>query len=654
MIQNIEEAKAVLRQILGLSDGKQQVVRITFEIGKCIDNDARKFLSAARERILRLQAEMKTRKEPAPGAAPVAPAPAAQDTRAFPETAVHARSGPAAARKADEPPVPQERKDEALKPRRVVSRLIPRAGSSGPDKKTVPMSVLSADDAGSIGDKPIAPESAGARLANDPVPIELRARRKTESFEVQGQAGETDNIPILPEDRILDEEFVLMFESLEKFVAKGISVKPGPPPVEEADEAGLEEEDEPGGEPLYAPPESTPATPSEPAKPRPPEPGAAGKAPSPAPAKTVPADLKKRGSAAPDTLAFSEIRQEIEEAGPAKEPGKKDETREYRKENLQKAVADFNEIVSEIEGAEEDDRRYTGTRAFIRGNDGGNVVFIDAWNLHPEKEKAETKTGVTGAAPPVPEAKTAESGTVPPVQAAKAAASGAAASAQVAWEEASKKPSAPAAGTAGPDLAHEVLKGLQQKAREKQSPTEELARKAPPIGEPPAAPAALRLDFPSPVPGEIAGIVDACCGILAKAGREVPRPIVTRTVAENPAVSAALAEKAAAFLRGGDDTGFKEACAELYSNLVTWKVRYARRLTRIERYLRSLLAGTQGKAVNPAVTQAEFQAILDHVFQSIHGIETFSAFTISGPSEDKEAFKILAKIIEMIRKAGDR
>jgi hypothetical protein len=663
MIRNIEEAKAALRDILGLRDGKQQVVQITKAISLSIDQEARKFLTAARERILKLQSRHKKEETqetvppspeqaPPPTSAPVPPPPPAPPKRIETSKAPRPRARP---------------KDFTIrKTRRVGTRRMTKT-SRTPAPGAPAGGEIETRKFEAMGPKEDSKES---QAPSGKAPVftkrQFRAKRKTEALDASDfGTGDKEDIPLLPEDRILDEEFILMFESLEKFAQEGISVKSGPPP---------------GTEPAPAPKRPAP-------KPAQPEPkGAEESPPELTRHKTRPAPERIQDAPVTGTAAFAEIREEIQQAG----TDQRDQTKEFRKSPEGKTKS-IESIVSEIEEATAEGNRYTGTRAFIRGNKDGNVVFFDAWELHsdgiPGAEEGETP--VVDAPPPqkAPSPSPPEEKPLPPP----------------APEPPPPEPPPPAPREESPppkekkppkaqapakppkkkkkekekdaDLSSEVLLGLRKKIEEKRSapppadaePMSAESTKPPaPLDEAggldeastvikpaagaesvpvPAAPG----EFPFRLPDEVILCIDRCVEILDRTNRSFLRPLLATAAGDDFEKVWSLAEQARSADEEGNSRRFREAADELYSGQMRWKIRYSRRLSRVERYLRTLMAGSHLKDIASDITRREKELIIDTIFYSDAGVVKFSAFTVGGATEDREAAEAVRTLLALYR-----
>jgi hypothetical protein len=694
MIRNIDDAKTALKEILGMKDGKQQVISITNAIAKSIDPDARKFLSAARERILKLQTDIRTRSRgpatksglPAVSLGPskrrvVKSAPSVPPEDSAPTPVKKAPVSPPTEDIAPQPvkKTPGVPPTEDIAPRPDKRRTLPIPRKSGTTRihraqTSARKALPSAPSPGPAEPSPAQP-TAMKRLAPR-TSRAARAKRRTEAFEIADLARDTEEIPLLPQDRILDEEFLLMFESLEAFVIQGVPVKAGPPPDRKKSELptikrkgrrthdpAVRESPKPQASVKTTPP----AKPPVPAAPEVTVPEPVGASPPTAPPERI------DDSPLSGTHSFSRIREEIEEAGGPLADEEKGETREFRKENVDVALAEFEEIVSEIETSNVEERKYTGTRAFIRSGEKGNVLLFDPWDLHPQEKKDLMQAGEVPTKP--------EASITPEAPASEAVTE------LVPEEKPQTAPRAPEKTPVSdrPDVASEVMAGLKRKVKERGSSSEELARGAPsvegpipstsgpvsgpateepkavpkaaaPDKTPPSGPAPAKASqepspapaFPAPIPPELLRCIEDFLRVMEKAGRTVPRSLLALTVAEDTAVVQDLVSRALLAIEKGEDLAFREAAGELYSTQMTWKVRFQRRLTRVERYLRTLLAGSVGRDIDPPVQPHEFQLILDTIFSSRPGIEIFSGFTVS-TSEDKKAGLVVAQIVAFYR-----
>jgi hypothetical protein len=291
------------------------------------------------------------------------------------------------------------------------------------------------------------------------------------------------------------------------------------------------------------------------------------------------------------------------------------------------------------------------------------VVFIDQWELHPkaqsiherktdeidlkkkkerdDPEKSDMASAVLEGLKKKVEKKTSsETDLDPPALPLEKRTE------QKAPEQKTPEPKAPE--PKAPEPKAPEPKAPEPKAPEPKAPEPKITEAAP-AGEPAKGPAEALVSIPL----DLSRCIDDYAGILTRAGKSVALPLLSRTVAEHPERSLSLVDKALNAQVEGDDLAFREAASELHNDQMTWKIRFARRLTRISKHLRSLLAGTLAKSIQPPLTSEEAEEVLKVIFHSDSGIEKWSEFTVSGPSEDRNAVANLSEIVEMIRKPGD-
>ncbi|MHC4778903.1 MAG: hypothetical protein ACYTFG_10050 [Planctomycetota bacterium] len=234
MIKNLDEAKRVLAEILRMKEGKQQLVQITVEIAKCGDSEARKYLSDARHKILKLASgeylsPMGKKSASTPNVAPARKkgAPKGKKSASAPNAVPARKMGSPKGRK---PPAPSKKKSPG-KPKMAPAQAKKKPQKKLPVKKAVPStrkepspSKPEAKDKSTPKAKPKRPviKAVGGK--------DSRSRAETGAFENVPPAVEEDeaDIPVLPADRILDEDFFSPYENLVDI--ENLDVMPGPPP----------------------------------------------------------------------------------------------------------------------------------------------------------------------------------------------------------------------------------------------------------------------------------------------------------------------------------------------------------------------------------------------------------------------------------------